>query len=167
MVKEEDYDDDYSSEDDTEDEGMSRRQQVVHLSQMGSDGAAPQGQPILLQMEFLQQEGEEGGEGENGQVVRKVTRQATLQTTPDGQQIIILQGEDDEPPTSPSKKSSEASGRSRGRPAKPAVEMPLGDGRFWKFVDHLQHLINQYFDPPLYLSIYPSVSQSASQSFCQ
>ena len=68
-----------------------RRQQVVHLSQMGSDGAVPQGQPILLQMEFLQQDGEGGGEGEDGQVVRKVTRQATLQTTPDGQQIIILQ----------------------------------------------------------------------------
>lgn len=130
MVKdEEDYDDDYSSEDETDDEGMGRRrQQVVHLSQMGSDGAVPQGQPILLQMEFLQQEGEEGGEGENGQVVRKVTRQATLQTTPDGQQIIILQGEDDVPQTSPSKKYSEGTGRSRGRPAKPAVEMPLGDG---------------------------------------
>ena len=92
VIKEEDYDDDYSSEEETDDDEIGRRrQQVVHLSQMGSDGAVPQGQPILLQMEFLQQDGEGGGEGEDGQVVRKVTRQATLQTTPDGQQIIILQ----------------------------------------------------------------------------
>ena len=129
VIKEEEYDDDYSSEDDTDDEGGARRRQVVQLSH--ADGAVPQGQPILLQMEFLQQEGEgaAGGEGENGQVVRKVTRQATLQTTPDGQQIIILQGEEGEPTGSPSKKSPGGTPRARGRPPKPSVEMPLGDGK--------------------------------------
>ena len=125
---EEEYDDDYSSEEDTDDEGAARRRQVVQLSQMGSDGAVPQGQPILLQMEFLQQEGEGGGEGDSGQVVRKVTRQATLQTTPDGQQIIILQGETESPTGSPTKKSPGGTPRARGRPPKPSVEMPLGDG---------------------------------------
>ena len=108
---------------------MGRRRQVVQLSQMGADSAVPQGQPILLQMEFLQQDGEGGDtEGESGQVVRKVTRQATLQTTPDGQQIIILQGEGDSPTGSPSKKSPGGTPRARGRPPKPSVEMPLGDG---------------------------------------